>query len=186
MNYSTLSLSELKALAISNNAVPTGDKRSKKAWIDALELALQPTVSEDVWVAPEMPSHAEQEAISHAADVDEEEAVDFDQMMDWCDQYIADIKAKAASLPPVKLDVTDYIDVPEIQSPSNKKGAATVFGSLLCILILTIQAVLCIGGVIVQAAIHLKNLFGSYNPDYDLLGQLHDMVRQRKLDIACA
>ena len=47
MNYSTLSLSELKALAIANNVIPTGDKRAKQSWIDALELAaLQSTTAE--------------------------------------------------------------------------------------------------------------------------------------------
>jgi hypothetical protein len=158
MNYSTLSLSELKALATANNVVPTGDKRSKKAWIDALELASQPTVAEDAWVAPEMPSEAEQEAISYAAD---------------------SALAQTAEPAPVAPEPSPAVEQ-VLHRKSDKKGAATVFGSLLCIILLTIQAVLCIGCVIVQAAIHLKNLFGSYNPDYDLLGQLHDMVRQRK------
>ena len=148
MNYSILSLSELKALAIENNAIPTGDKRAKQSWIDALELAaLQSTT------APEL-TDSEMEAAAVAVDINNGNT----------DMWAAD----------TELPVTDYGDI------STKKGATTVFASLLCILILAIQAVLCIGCSIIQIAIHIKNLFGRYNPDYDILGQLHDMVRNRK------
>jgi hypothetical protein len=155
-NLSALSLSELKALATSNNVIPTGDKRSKKAWIDALELfAACETIADcDVWVAPETIADAEMERIAVEADT-------------------------ATTADSEHVSVTDYVDMP--QTPvSDKKGAATVFSSLLCIIILAIQAILTIGCVITQSAIHLKNLFGAYNPDYDIFGQLHDMLRDRK------
>jgi hypothetical protein len=161
MNYSTLSLSELKALATANNAIPTGDKRSKKAWIDALELASQSTVEL---------TDSEMECAAVAADI-ANDSTDI-----WAD---ATDTTPANPLLGGAIDSQNHIGVG--QAPiAAKKGAASVFASLLMILILTIQAVLCIGCVIVQAAIHLKNLFGSYNPDYDLFGQLNDMVRQRK------
>ena len=39
MNYSTLYIQELKQVAIQNNVpVPTGDKRKKQTWIDAIEV----------------------------------------------------------------------------------------------------------------------------------------------------
>lgn len=160
-NLSALSLSELKALATANNVVPTGDKRSKQTWIDALELALQSTIEL---------TDSEMECIAVAADI-ANDSTDI-----WAD---ATDTTPANPLPGGAIESLDDIGVGQAPT-ATKKGAATVFGSLLMILILTIQAVLCIGCVIVQAAIHLKNLFGSYNPDYDLFGQLHDMIRQRK------
>jgi hypothetical protein len=217
-NLSALSLSELKALATENNVVPTGDKRAKQSWIDAIELfAACETMIEEI----------------HAPT--EDEPIDFNEMMAWCDGYIADIATKSVGLPqPMATEIIsdaemeaiihtadiakeiidrleelsvepeneteaefearsgEYIGLSEVlgdiqtEIKAQKKGAATVFSALLMILILTVQAILCIGCVVVQAAIHLKNLFGSYNPDYDLFGQLNDMVRRRKLDIACA
>lgn len=215
VNLSALSMSELKALANSNNAIPMGDKRSKQAWIDALELfAACETVIEEI----------------HAPI--EDELIDFDEMMVWCDSYIADIATKSVGLPkPMAINTVsdaemeaiahtadmakeiidrleelsiepnneaefearsgEYIGLSEVlgeiqtEIKAQKKGAATVFGALLVILILAIQSIVCIGYAVIQSAIHVKNLFGSYNPDYDLFGRLHDMVRQRKL-IACA
>jgi hypothetical protein len=38
VNFSALSMSELKALAATNNVTPAGDKRAKQSWISALEL----------------------------------------------------------------------------------------------------------------------------------------------------
>lgn len=218
VNLSALSMSELKALASSNNAIPTGDKRSKQAWIDALELfAACETVIEEI----------------HAPI--EDELIDFDEMMVWCDSYIADIATKSVGLPkPMAINTVsdaemeviahtadmakeiidrleelsiepdneteaefearsgEYIGLSEVlgeiqtEIKAQKKGAATVFGALLVILILAIQSIVCIGYAVIQSAIHIKNLFGSYNPDYDLFGQLNDMARQRKLGIACA
>lgn len=37
MNYQQLKLKELKAIATSKNIIPTGDKRLKETWINALE-----------------------------------------------------------------------------------------------------------------------------------------------------
>ncbi len=48
MNFSTLSLSELKALAIENNITPSGDKRAKQSWIDALQLAPSLETSQEI------------------------------------------------------------------------------------------------------------------------------------------
>lgn len=177
MNYSTLSLSELKAAATANNVVPTSDKRSKKSWIDALELALQSTIdtspcgeaSPTATLSTSL-TDSEMECAAVAADI-ANDSTDI-----WADTANT---TPANPLPGGAIESLDDIGVGQAPT-ATKKGAATVFGALLCILILTIQAVLCIGCAIVQAAIHLKNLFGSYNPDYDLLGQLNDMVRQRK------
>jgi hypothetical protein len=48
VNFSALSMSELKALAATNNVIPTGDKRAKQSWVDALELfAACETVSDE-------------------------------------------------------------------------------------------------------------------------------------------
>jgi CHASE3 domain sensor protein len=60
VNLSALSMSELKALAATNNVVPTGDKRAKQSWIDALELICA------------CESDAEMEAIAHTADMAKE------------------------------------------------------------------------------------------------------------------
>jgi hypothetical protein len=278
-NLSALSLSALKALATTNNAIPTGDKRSKQSWIDALELVdaeiqleneectevaeflrenpdaeggfygehcSYHTVNEtDTWTA-EL-TDAEMEAIAHAADRQQlaDKLTKCFQDLWHCDlfadgqfrieQYTLEsgtigwskiwngksdelsfqlkpdgtllffgsatkkeIAAARSVLiahensndkTPANPDVSviDYGDMTEnptqqeAGSPiSNKKGAAAVFAALLCILILAVQAILYTACVIVQAAIHLKNLFGSYNPDYDLFGQLNDMVRSRK------
>ncbi len=200
MNYSTLSLSELKALAISNNAIPTGDKRSKQSWIDAIELSqrwveldgAQPTTDEDFEAALSEReclgefSDSEMEAMAVAADI----ANGNTDM--WADESALAQTVELASIAPQPAPVVEQVlncKSDKKRSSSErvsrswnepKRGAATVFSALLCILILTVQAVLCIGCVIVHAAIHLKNLFGCYNPNYDLFGQLHDMVRQRK------
>jgi hypothetical protein len=160
MNYSTLSLSALKVLALENNVIPTGDKRAKQSWIDALELvALQSTEPDD-------------------SEPDGSEPDSEDIFGGFCNT--ADVS------------VINYGDMPETTNQqktsapvSNKKGATTVFASLLCILIIAVQAVLYTACLVVQAAIHLKNLFGSYNPNYDLFGQLQDLARQRKLSVAC-
>jgi hypothetical protein len=186
MNYSTYSLSELKALATANNAIPTGDKRSKKAWIDALELALQSTVEL---------TDSEMECAAVAADIANDSTDIWADATDTTPANPLSLKGASLgetprplggspdhqhfSLPGGAIESLDDIGVGQAPT-ATKKGAATVFGSLLMILILTVQAILCVGCVIVQAAIHLKNLFGSYNPDYDLFGQLHDMVRDRK------
>jgi hypothetical protein len=85
MNYSTLSLSELKALAIENNVIPTIGKRSaRQTWIDALELfAASEAISDEI----------------HSPI--EDEIIDFDEMMAWCDNYIADVATKSLELPSV-------------------------------------------------------------------------------------
>ncbi len=155
-DLSALSLSELKALATSHNAIPTGDKRAKQTWIDALELAAAATTITEL-------SDAEMERVAITVDM-----------------------ATAAESNDVA--VTDYVDMAETptqtETPTpiaHKKGAASVFAALLCLLILTIQAVLTIGSAALQIAIHLKNLFGAYNPDYDMFGRLQDLVRSRSI-----
>ena len=187
MNYSTLSLSELKALAIDHNAIPTGDKRAKQSWIDTLELSqrwenlatVEPTTDEEFEAAL-----SERECLGEFSDAEmEAAAVAVDIANGHTDMWAEDVSVTdyghtpANPLPGGAIESPDSIGVGHT---SSKKGATTVFASLLCILILTIQATLCIGCSIVQIAIHIKNLFGRYNPDYDIFGQLQDMVRNRK------
>jgi hypothetical protein len=61
MEYATQSLSALKVLAAEINATPIGDKRSKQAWIDAIQLA-------QAFAPAQMPSEAQMESIAHTAD----------------------------------------------------------------------------------------------------------------------
>ena len=75
MNYSELSIKELKAIASGFNAVPVGDKRSKQSWVAAIELAQSveatetvKTIDRDKWVAPETVSDAQMEEIAYAVD----------------------------------------------------------------------------------------------------------------------
>jgi hypothetical protein len=83
MEYATQSLSALKVLAAEINATPTGDKRSKQTWIDAIQLAQafapaqmpseaeQAEIAADLWATgAELPSHAEQEAIACADEIE--------------------------------------------------------------------------------------------------------------------
>jgi hypothetical protein len=189
MNYSTLSLSELKALAIYKNAIPTGDKRSKQAWIDALEsvdAAIKLEYEECTEVAEFLRANPDAEGGSFG---------------DHCSYQTVNERGENDPSPISELPSPISIDTPTnpllggaiepqahigVGHTSTKKGATAVFASLLCILILAVQSTLYTACIIVQAAIHLKNLFGSYNPDYDLFGQINDMVRERKLSIACA
>jgi hypothetical protein len=84
MEYATQSLSALKVLAAEINATPTGDKRSKQTWIDAIQLAQafapaqmpseaeQAEIAADLWATgAELPSHAEQEAIACANEIEQ-------------------------------------------------------------------------------------------------------------------
>ena len=80
-----LSLSALKALAATLNAVPTGDKRSKQSWVAAIETAQSAETIDlnepmydpkpeaahimgDEWITPETVSDVEMEQIAHTAD----------------------------------------------------------------------------------------------------------------------
>lgn len=171
-NLSALSLSALKVLAAEANVIPTGDKRSKQSWIDALELAASLETIYEL-------TDAQMECAAVEVDMAKEIIERLEELsVEPENETEAEFEARSGEYIGLS-EVLGDIQT-EIKAQSNKKGAATVFSALLCILILTVQAVLCIGCVIVQAAIHLKNLFGCYNPDYDLFGQLHDMVRQRK------
>jgi hypothetical protein len=62
MTYATQSLSELKVLAAQLNVTPTGDKRSKQSWIDAIEAAQTVACTTEI-------SDAQMEVIAHAADI---------------------------------------------------------------------------------------------------------------------
>lgn len=140
--YATKSLSELKAIALELNVTPTGDKRSKQTWIDAIESVQSAPkafdteaiveATEDVWVAPEMPSDAEQEVIAHAVDV-------------------------AAPTP---------------SEPATKPGAAIVVGVLVCIVILLFRTLIVGTCAIAQFGIYIVRLFGKYDPDLDLTWRL--------------
>jgi hypothetical protein len=159
MQYATLTLSELKVLAAQNNAIPTGDKRSKQSWIDALELAASlETIIEDAWVAPEMPSHAEQEAISYAVDI-------------WADTESA--LTQTSELPAEMLQPVQAIEKVLNHKPdTTKKPAATIVFTLLCAIAIIIRSAFTIAAAAIRACIHLRNMFGKYNPDYDLWYQL--------------
>ena len=146
MNYSILSLSELKALAIANNVIPTGDKRAKQSWIDALELvALQSTTAE---LTDSELTDSEMEAAAVAVDIANGNtdmwAADTEPPVTNCEQIPANPLLGGA------IESPDSIGVGHT---STKAGATTVFASLLCILILAIQAILCIGCSFVQIAI---------------------------------
>ncbi len=163
-DLSALSLSELKALATSHNAIPTGDKRAKQTWIDALELL----------VACETISDAQMECVAHVVS---EAKIELDERLEQLDaaQPTTDEEFEAA------LSERECLGEVQACDKSDKRGATSVFASLLCLVILVIQAVLVIGAAIVQIAIHIKNLFGAYNPDYDMLGRLQDLARNRSL-----
>lgn len=190
MQYATLTLSELKVLASENNVIPTGDKRSKQAWIDALEIrqreeilaTVEPTTDEEFEAALSEReclgefSDSEMEAMAVAADI----ANSNTDM--WADESALMQTVKLASTASEPAPVVEKV----VNCKSTKKGAATVFASLLCIIIIAVQAVLYTACAIVQAAIHLKALFGSYNPDYDFVYQLRTLAQQRKTPTTAA
>jgi hypothetical protein len=176
MNYSTLSLSALKVLALENNAIPTGDKRAKQSWIDALELF---AASETI------PDLSDSQMECHAVEVDMAKEI-IDRLEELSIEPDNEAEAEFEARSGEYIGLSEVLGDIQTEIKAQKKGAATVFSALLVILILAIQSVVCIGYAVVRVAIHLKNLFGSYNPDYDLFGQLNDMVRRRKLDIASA
>lgn len=172
MQYATLTLSELKVLASENNAIPTGDKRSKQAWIDALEIRQR----EEILAAVEPTTDEEFEAA-----LSERECLgEFSESDIWTDDTDisdAEMEAIAHTADSLAEPVGTIIDS---SVPSHKKGAITVFGALMVIVIMAVQAVFTIGVAILQAAIHLKALFGTYNPDYDFVYQLRTLAQQRK------
>jgi hypothetical protein len=115
MNYSTYSLSELKALAIEHNAIPTGDKRSKQTWVDALELVALQSITE--------PESTESEA--------------------ECTAVTADITTAADSEHVSVTDYGDMPETSSpkgMVGQANRKGAATLVIALLCTLFLAIQS----------------------------------------------
>jgi hypothetical protein len=165
--YATTSLSELKAIAAELNIVPAGDKRSKQSWINAIEAAL---LSESM---PELPSHAEQEAIAIAADM---------------------VMAVTTSVESItsEVGVTDYVDLsetisaPELESDTPidygaKRGAVTVISALVVMVIAAIRAILIGGCAIARLAILFGSMFGKYNPDLDFWYQLQLRVKSPQL-----
>jgi hypothetical protein len=173
VNFSALSMSELKSLAATSNVIPTGDKRAKQSWISALEL----------FCACETVSDADMEAIAHTADMAKEIT---DRLEELSVEPDNETEAEFEERSSEYIGLSEVLGDIQTEIKAQKKGAATVFSALLCILILTVQSIVCIGHAVIQAAIHVKNLFGSYNPDYDLFGRLQDMARDRKLCVASA
>jgi hypothetical protein len=147
MQYATLSLSELKVLAAQNNVIPTGDKRSKQSWIDALELAASLETIQEIEPA---------ETIDIAVDI-------------WTiDTPVESEPTPANPLLGGAIESEIHIGV----GRASKKGAATIFITLLCAIAITIRSAFTVAAAAIRACIHLRNMFGSYNPDYDFLYQL--------------
>lgn len=144
-------MSELKAIAAYHGTAPTGDKRSKQSWIDAIELfqanavievaayhatesnhteglteASQEIDDEATWELVEYPSHAEQEAIAHAVDT-------------------ADSPAK-----------------------SSKSGAVLVVSAIACLLLLVCGFAIFAFKAMAKLGSYVVRLFGQYDPDLDL------------------
>jgi hypothetical protein len=163
--YATKSLSELKAIALELNVTPTGDKRSKQTWIDAIESAESVPYSnhpeeltdlcEDVWVAPEMPSDSEMESIAYAVDV-------------LTDDSALTQTAESAPKALEPATVTEKV----LDCKSNKPGAAIVVGVLVCIAILFCRTLIVGTCAIAQFGIYIVRLFGKYDPDLDLAWRL--------------
>lgn len=159
--YATKSLSELKAIALELNIVPTGDKRSKQSWIDAIEAHV--LLSESM---PELPSHAEQEAIAIATDMA--------------------ITTESESITS-EVGVTDYGDIPETIAESelepitptvgSKRGASIVISALVVMVVAVIRAILIGVCTIARLAILFGSMFGRYNSDLDLWYQLQLRVK---------
>ncbi len=137
-NLSALSMSELKAIAVELNAVPTSDKRSKQAWIDAIE-----TVQ-----ACEFISDAEMESIAFAADM----AAGVDPIDVWVsanddnDVSMADYPASSeehfGEEDTLIIDeCADSADVSGCGIAAGQKNASSVFGIVICLAIALAEAI---------------------------------------------
>lgn len=166
--YATASLSELKAIAAELNIVPAGDKRSKTVWIDAIEAHV--LLSESM---PELPAHAEQEAIAVATDLAMAITTESESITEsvTTESITSDV------------GVTDYGDIPETIAESElepttpmgygtKRGASIVISALVVMAVALIRALLVGVCTIVRGAILIGSMFGKYDPDLDFWYQL--------------
>jgi hypothetical protein len=146
MNYSTLSLSELKALAIENNAIPTGDKRSKQSWIDALELAASLETIQEIEPA---------ETIDIAVDI-----------------WTIDPTTNSEPTPANPLLGGAIESEIHIGVGHTKKGAATIVALLLCVIILALQATISLGCAIAKTLVYLAATFQQDDPWHQITNLL--------------
>jgi hypothetical protein len=159
--YVTPSLSELKAIAAKLNIIPAGDKRSKQSWINAIESAI---LSESM---PELPTHAEQEAIAIAAD-----------MVMAVTTSVESITTGSITDKPEPVTAEDESITSDV---GTNRGAVTVISALVVMVIALVQAILIVGCEIVRMAILFGSMFGKYKPNLDLWHHLQLRVKSSQL-----
>jgi hypothetical protein len=164
MNYSTLSLSELKALAIENNVIPAGNKRFKQTWIDALELFAASETISDL-------SDSQMECAAVAADMAKEIIDRLEELsIEPDNETEAEFEARSGEYIGLS-EVLGDIQT-EIKAQSNKKGAVAIFVAVAVAVAVVFTSLTEITAATIRACIHLTKMFGGYNPDYDLFYQL--------------
>jgi hypothetical protein len=150
-NLSTLSMSELKAIALELDCTLKGDKRSKQSWIDAIKAAQSLAAVKD--------STAGKSDLQIATEVD--------------------IAMGLTELSDAEMGSIDYGDIPTPQNPL-PGGAIAVFASILVAIIFLLSAIGQILATGIEYTYLLCSMFGRYNPDYDLWYQLQLLAEVRK------
>lgn len=188
VDLSTLSIAELKAIALGLNCIIQGDKRSKKSWIAAIDAAREqlwddaieaPTTElvsfdDEPWDSTDICGESEPEDDDTTFDLSVEEQRaerDFNR-----DEYFRSIYQGAS------LSESCDIIVPTI--PSSKPKAISVFALIFCLIGFVIQttvvAICTILKYTILAGWYVSALFGKYNPSLDIVYQCQLLAAKRR------